>query len=294
MSDFVHLHVHSEYSLLDGAIRLNQNVLSESEQDKILHVSPLTEALKSMGMKACAITDHGNLYGVHTFVSAMRAAGLKPIIGSEFYVADDLRVKTPETMHRRDHLILLAKNLTGYKNLMKLSTISFVDGFYVKPRIDLDTLAQYSEGLICCSACLAGRIPQLLLKNDYEGAKEYALRLKGMFEQGDFYIELQDHGLEEQQRILKPLVSLARDIGVKVVATNDAHYLKRSDADTQDTMMCITLQCKKTDPVGVRFSNDNFYLKSGEEMEELFSWIPGAIESTKESADKVYGDYFVV
>ena len=189
MSDFVHLHVHSEYSLLDGAIRLNQNVLSESEQDKILHVSPLTEALKSMGMKACAITDHGNLYGVHTFVSAMRAAGLKPIIGSEFYVADDLRVKTPETMHRRDHLILLAKNLTGYKNLMKLSTISFVDGFYVKPRIDLDTLAQYSEGLICCSACLAGRIPQLLLKNDYEGAKEYALRLKGMFEQGDFYTE---------------------------------------------------------------------------------------------------------
>ena len=294
MSDFVHLHVHSEYSLLDGAIRLNQNVLSESEQDKILHVSPLTEALKSMGMKACAITDHGNLYGVHTFVSAMRAAGLKPIIGSEFYVADDLRVKTPETMHRRDHLILLAKNLTGYKNLMKLSTISFVDGFYVKPRIDLDTLAQYSEGLICCSACLAGRIPQLLLKNDYEGAKEYALRLKGMFEEGDFYIELQDHGLEEQQRILKPLVSLARDIGVKVVATNDAHYLKRSDADTQDTMMCITLQCKKTDPVGVRFSNDNFYLKSGEEMGELFSWIPEAIESTKEIADKVDGDYFVV
>ena len=294
MSDFVHLHVHSEYSLLDGAIRLNQSVLSDTEQDKILHISPLTEALKAMGMSACAITDHGNLFGVHTFVSAMRDAGLKPIIGSEFYVADDLHVKTPETMHRRDHLILLAKNLTGYKNLMKLSTISFVDGFYVKPRIDLDTLAKYSEGLICCSACLAGRIPQLLLKNDYEGAKEYALRLKGMFEEGDFYIELQDHGLEEQQRILRPLVSLARDIGVKVVATNDAHYLKRTDADTQDTMMCITLQCKKTDPAGVRFAGDNFYLKSGEEMEELFSWIPEAIESTKEIADKVDGDYFVV
>lgn len=294
MTDFVHLHVHSEYSLLDGAIRLNQSVLSDTEADKVLHVSPLVQSLKEMGMSACAITDHGNLYGVHTFVSVMRDAGLKPIIGSEFYVADDLNVKTPETLHRRDHLILLAKNLQGYKNLMKLSTISFVDGFYMKPRIDLDTLEKYSEGLICCSACLAGAIPSRLLKNDYEGAKEYALRLKNMFAEGDFYIELQDHALEEERRILRPLVALAKDIGVKVVATNDAHYLRRSDADTQDTMMCITLQCKKTDPVGVRFSNDNFYLKSGEEMEELFSWIPEAIESTKEIADKVDGDYFVV
>lgn len=294
MSDFVHLHLHSEYSLLDGAIRLSQNVLSDTEPDKVLHASPLCDALKSMGMTAAAITDHGNLYGVHTFVSAMRAAGLKPIIGSEFYVADNLYVKTPETLHRRDHLILLAKNLTGYKNLMKLSTISFVDGFYMKPRIDLDTLEKYSEGLICCSACLAGRIPSLLLKNDYEGAKAYALRLKGMFDDGDFYIELQDHGLADEKRILNTLVALARDIGVKVVATNDAHYLRREDADTQDTMMCINLQCKKTDAVGVRFENDNFYLKSGEEMSELFSWIPEAIESTKEIADKIDGDYFVV
>lgn len=198
MSDFVHLHLHSEYSLLDGAIRLMQNVLSDKESDKILHVSPLCDALKEMGMNAVAITDHGNLYGVHTFVSAMRDHGIKPIIGSEFYVADNLYVKTPENLHKRDHLILLAKNLTGYKNLMKLSTISFVDGFYMKPRIDLDTLEKYSEGLICCSACLAGGIPSLLLKNDYEGAKAYALRLKNMFEEGDFYIELQDHGLEEE------------------------------------------------------------------------------------------------
>lgn len=294
MSDFVHLHLHSEYSLLDGAIRLMQNVLSDKESDKILHVSPLCDALKEMGMNAVAITDHGNLYGVHTFVSAMRDHGIKPIIGSEFYVADNLYVKTPENLHKRDHLILLAKNLTGYKNLMKLSTISFVDGFYMKPRIDLDTLEKYSEGLICCSACLAGGIPSLLLKNDYEGAKAYALRLKNMFEEGDFYIELQDHGLEEEKRILNTLVKLARDIGVKVVATNDVHYLRREDADIQDTMMCINLQCKKTDSVSVRFDNDNFYLKSGEEMEELFSWIPEAIESTREIADKVDGDYFVV
>ena len=294
MSDFVHLHLHSEYSLLDGAIRLSQSVLSDTEQDKVLHVSPLCDALNAMGMKAVAITDHGNMFGVHTFVSVMREAGIKPIIGSEFYVADDLHVKTPETLHRRDHLILLAKNLTGYKNLMKLSTVSYVDGFYMKPRIDLDLLEKHSEGLICCSACLAGRIPSLLLKNDYEGARRYALRLKAMFEEGDFYIELQNHGLEDEKRILNSLVKLARDIGVKVVATNDVHYLRREDADTQDTMMCINLQCKKTDAVGVRFENDNFYLKSGEEMEELFSWIPEAIESTKEIADKVDGDYFVV
>lgn len=177
---------------------------------------------------------------------------------------------------------------------MKLSTVSFVDGYYMKPRIDLDLLEKHSEGLICCSACLAGRIPSLLLKGDYEGAKAYAIRLRDMFEEGDFYIELQDHGLEEQKRILNPLVTLAHEIGVKVVATNDAHYLTRRDADTQDTMMCINLQCKKTDAVGTRFQNDNFYLKSGEEMEELFSWIPEAIESTKEIADKVDGDYFVV
>ena len=294
MSDFVHLHLHSEYSLLDGAIRLNQSVLSDQEADKVLHISPLGDALKQLNMSAVAITDHGNLYGVHTFVDVMRQAGIKPIIGSEFYVADNLYVKTPETLHRREHLILLAKNLTGYKNLMKLSTISFVDGFYMKPRIDLDTLEKYSEGLICCSACIAGGIPSRLLKNDYEGAKAYALRLKNMFEEGDFYIELQDHGLEDEKKVLNKLVQLARDIGVKVVATNDVHYLRREDADTQDTMMCINLQCKKTDTVGVRFENDSFYLKSGEEMEELFSWIPEAIESTKEIADKVDGSYFVV
>ena len=300
MSDFVHLHLHSEYSLLDGAVRLKKEeivtVIGESgnEEEKPITEFPLCDALKKRGMDAVAITDHGNLYGVHTFVSVMRANGLKPIIGSEFYVTDDMHLKTPEVLHRRDHLILLAKNETGYRNLMRLSTASFVDGFYMKPRIDLDLLEKHSEGLICCSACLAGHIPSALLRGDYEEAKEYALRLKGMFAEGDFYIELQDHGLAEERKILHSLVDLARDIGVKVVATNDVHYIDREDADTQDTMMCITLQCKKNEKLGVRFENDNFYLKTGEEMEELFSWIPEAIESTREIADKVDGDYFIV
>ena len=300
MSDFVHLHLHTEYSLLDGAVRLkSETAFTETNEkgepeDKTKAGYPLCEALKKRGMTAAAITDHGNLYGVHTFVAAMRKNGLKPIIGSEFYVADDMYVKTPEVLHKREHLILLAKNQKGYENLMRLSTESYVDGFYMKPRIDLKLLEKYSEGLICCSACLAGHIPSALLRGDYDDARAYALRLKGMFEEGDFYIELQDHGLEGEKRILNPLVALARDIGVKVVATNDVHYIEREDADTQDTMMCITLQCKKTEKVGVRFENDNFYLKSGEEMEELFSWIPEAIASTKEIADKIDGDYFVV
>ena len=293
MSDFVHLHLHTEYSLLDGAVRLkSETAYTENNdkgepEDKTKPGFPLCEALIKRGMTAAAITDHGNLYGVHTFVSAMRKNKLKPIIGSEFYVTDDMYVKTPEVLHKREHLILLAKNQKGYENLMRLSTESYVDGFYMKPRIDLRLLEKYSEGLICCSACLAGHIPSALLRGDYEDAKAYALRLKGMFAEGDFYIELQDHGLEGEKRILNQLVALARDIGVKVVATNDVHYIEREDADTQDTMMCITLQCKKTEKVGVRFENDNFYLKSGEEMEELFSWIPEAIASTKEIADNL-------
>ncbi len=300
MSNFVHLHLHSVYSLLDGAVRLTDEIYYTKRgedgkiEDEHRTTYPLCEALIAHGMDAVAITDHGNLYGVHTFVSAMRKNNIKPIIGSEFYVAQNMYVKTPEVLHQRNHLILLAKNKKGYENLMKLSTASWVDGFYMKPRIDLDLLAKHSEGLICCSACLAGYIPNALKHNNYDDAKDYALRLKGMFEEGDFYIELQDHGLPDQKRILNQLVVLAREIGVKVVATNDVHYIDRKDADTQDTMMCITLQCKKNEKGGVRFENDQFYLKSGEEMEELFSWIPEAIESTREIADKVDGDYFVV
>ena len=293
MTDFVHLHLHTEYSLLDGAVRLIKVVPDPENPNKTIKLHPLSEALKERGMSAVAITDHGNMYGAYTFVSTLRADGIKPIIGQEFYVADDMYAKTADVLKQRYHLILLAKNMTGYKNLMKLSSMAFVDGFYMKPRIDLNVLSQHSEGLICLSACLAGQIPHLILQGKYNEAKQVAIRMRDMFAPGDFYIELQDHHLDEDKIVMNPLCQIAKEIGVKVVATNDVHYIEKEDADLQDTMMCITLGCKKSEMNPARFTNNEFYLKSGEEMEELFSWCPEAIASTKEIADKVE-DYFVL
>ena len=284
-SKFVHLHLHTEYSLLDGAVRLDR-ITGKKPDGGTIHSYPLKEALIKDGQQAVAITDHGNMYGVYAFVSTLKGSGIKPIIGEEFYVAPDMYDKRAEVMRARDHLIILAKNEQGYKNLMVLSSKAFVDGFYQKPRIDLKLLEQHSEGLICLSACLAGRIPRYLLANEYDKAKDYALKLKSMFAEGDFYIELQDHGLQEDKFVLPQLVKLAKEIGVKVVATNDVHYISREDADIQDTMMCIQMGIKKTDVSAVRFDNDNFYLKSQQEMIDLFDWCPEAIESTVEIADK--------
>jgi len=294
MTDFVHLHLHTEYSLLDGAVRINREVpVFDDPEKKSKKIHPLGLALKDRGMDAVAITDHGNMYGVHMFVSAMRAEGIKPIIGEEFYVADDMYEKTPETMHQRYHLILLAKNEVGYKNLMILSSLAFEDGFYFKPRIDLKHIAEHSEGLICLSACLAGQIPQLILHRQFEEAKALAIKMRDMFAPGDFYIELQDHHLPEDKLVTNPLCQIAKEIGVKVVATNDVHYIEKKDADAQDTMMCINLKIKKEEFNNARFENDEFYLKSGDEMAELFSWCPEAIASTREIADKVDGNYFI-
>ncbi len=294
MANFVHLHLHTEYSLLDGACQLAKQEISEDNPNKPLSIAPLADALKARGMNACAITDHGNMYGVHTFVSTLRKAGIKPIVGQEFYYADDMYLKTADVLKQRYHLVLLAKNEVGYKNLMFLSSKAFVDGFYMKPRIDLELLKNHAEGLICCSACLANKIPQLILHGDYEGAKAHALELKSLFDEGDFYIELQDHNLPEDKIVTNQLVRIAKEIGVKLVATNDVHYIEKEDADIQDTMMCVNLQCKKNEINAARFSNDNFYLKSEDEMTELFGWCPEAMESTREIADKVDGDYFVV
>ncbi len=295
MTDFVHLHLHTEYSLLDGAVRILQPVIDPTNPKNTVKTHPLSEALKKLGMNAVAITDHGNMYGAYSFVQILRKDGIKPIVGQEFYVAEDLYVKTPEVLKQRYHLILLAKNQKGYENLMKLSSKAFVDGFYMRPRIDLDHIAQHSEGLICLSACLAGKIPRLILAGKYEEAKQYAIRMRDMFAEGDFYIELQDHHLPEDAIVNNQLVKIAREIGVKIVATNDVHYLRREDAEMQDTMMCITLGCKKSDDKtnSARFSNDEFYLKSGDEMAELFSWCPEAISTTREIADKIE-DYFVL
>ena len=287
--EFVHLHLHTEYSMLDGAVRLDY-IIGSNEDGKI-HSYPLAEALKQDGQTAVAITDHGNLYGVYNFVNTLKNKGIKPIIGSEFYVAPDMYDKRPEVLRQRDHLILLAKSSVGYSNLMYLSSKSFIDGFYGKPRIDLELLKGHTDGLICLSACLAGRIPRFLLQNDYESAREYALKLKSMFEDGDFYIELQDHSLKEEKAILPQLVAIAKEIGVKVVATNDVHYIKKEDADLQDTMMRITQGLKKSEVNPIAFETQEFYLKSQAEMKELFDWIPEAIESTVEIADKCQFDF---
>ena len=216
MKTFIHLHNHTEYSLLDGAAKVKQ----------------LVQTVKEQGANAVAITDHGTMAGALAFYAECYRNGIKPIIGCEFYIAHDRFNKTG----REDtgHLILLAKNNQGYKNLLKLNGIACKEGFYYKPRIDYDVLEQHSEGLICLSACLAGHIPQALLARQFDEAYKLGLRLKNMFDDGDFYIELQNHGLPEQIEILEPLNELAKKLGVKTVATNDVHYIKREDAEVQD------------------------------------------------------------
>lgn len=270
---FVHLHNHTEYSLLDGAIRITR-----------AKESPLFQACKERNMDAIAITDHGNMYGVYTFYKYAKQYGIKPIIGCEFYVTEDMSIKTLTSA--QDHLTIIAKNNKGYANLVKLDSMAFIEGFYRKPRIDLEFLSKHTEGLICLSGCLSGHVSKKLLDNDYEGAKEYALKLKSMFADGDFYIEIQDHGLRDQKRILPLLVKIAHEIGVKCVATNDAHYISKEDAEMHDLLLCMQTGRKIDDAERMRFPSNEFYLKTYDEMYELFSWIPEALESTVEIANK--------
>ena len=267
MSDFVHLHLHTEYSLLDGACKVKE----------------LVSYCAKNNIRAIAITDHGNMYATLQFAEQCRKNNIQAIIGCEMYMTHDLHVK--DNISEFEHLILLAKNKTGYKNLVKLDSIAFVDGFYYKPRIDYKTLREHSEGLVCLSACLAGRIPKLLLKGDNEGAKKTALELKDIFGD-DFYIEIQDHGLEEQKRVLPLLLQLSKELDIPPVATNDVHYLRKEDWEMQDVLLCI--QTKKTidDPKRMKFGSHEFYLKSPEEMSELFSYVPEAIENTLVIAQK--------
>lgn len=274
MKDFVHLHLHTEYSLLDGFARI--------KKDK---TSPLAEAVKAKGMKAVAITDHGNMYGVYPFVEMLQKNKIKPIIGSEFYTCEDITVRNPrEDFH---HLILLAKTQQGYKNLMRLSSISFVDGFYSKPRIDLKLIEKYSEGLICLSACVQGAIPMLLIAGDYDGAKAYALNFKRIFGE-DFYLEVQYHGLEKQKLINPLLIKLGQETGIELVATNDVHYLTKEDAEVQDVLMCISMQRVLSDPNRIKLDPQEFYLKDYDEMAKMLPpEIYGrALDNTVVIADK--------
>ena len=276
MSDFVHLHLHTEYSLLDGATRIDN----------------LFDACKQKGMDTVAITDHGNMFGTLYFAEQAKKAGIKAIIGCEMYVCDDYTVKGgQDNEYNYDHLILLCKNKQGYKNLIKLDSIAYVDGFYYKPRIDYKTLAKYSDGLICLSACLAGRVARKLLQNDYQGAKDVALMLKDIYHE-DFYLEIQDHGLEDQKRINPNLIRLSNELNIPLVATNDVHYLEQRDAELQDVVMCISMKKTIDDEKRLKMESDQSYLKSPEEMSALFSHIPQAISNTVEIANKVTEEVF--
>lgn len=268
--EFTHLHVHTEYSLLDGAAPVDK----------------LVKKAKSMNMRALAITDHGVMYGVIDFYKAAVAEGIKPIIGCEVYVAPRTRFdKQHEYDSDLSHLVLLAKDNDGYHNLIKLVSDASIEGFYYRPRVDHDLLRRYSGGLVCLSACLAGEIPKLLLAGDYAGAKERALLYQDIYGKENYFIEIQDHGLDEQKRLNPMLVKLAHEIGAGLVATNDSHYIEKTDAPYQDVLMCIQMGKTVDDPDRMKFGTDEFYLKSGVQMQELFPYAPEAIANTNKIAD---------
>ncbi len=266
---FAHLHVHSEFSLLDGACRIKN----------------LVSRVKESGMASVAITDHGVMYGVIDFWRECKRQGVHPVIGSEVYVAPRSRFdKTPELDRNYYHLVLLCKNNKGYENLTKLVSLGFTDGFYVKPRVDKEILNKYSEGLICLSACLAGEVPQRLLSGDYKGAVEAAKEYQSIFGKENYYIEIQNHGIPEQERILPLLVKLADEIGAQTVATNDCHYIEKSDAKAQEILMCIQTNHTVNDEDRMRFETEEFYVKSEAEMRAVFEKYPKALENTEKIA----------
>ena len=268
---FVHLHVHSEYSLLDGACR----------------IGGMMDRVKELGQDAIAITDHGVMYGCIDFYKAAKAAGVKPIIGCEVYVA---RRKMEDRVHGIDndpyHLVLLCENMQGYQNLCLLVSEAFGRGFYGKPRVDLDLLRQHHEGLIALSACLAGAIPQYLMNEEYEPAKAYALEMAEIFGEGNFYLELQDHGIPEQRPVNQGVQRIARETGLPLVVTNDAHYLRKEDAAMQDVLLCIQTGKTVEDQNRMKFQTEEFYLKSEEELRQLFPGCDEAFENTVRIADR--------
>ncbi len=271
-ADFVHLHVHTQYSLLDGAIKLN-DLMAQARQFK---------------MPALAITDHGNMFGAVEFYKKCMDCGIKPIIGCEMYVAPQDRRKKEPIRGLPDagyHLIILVKNQLGYKNLMKLSSIGYLEGFYHKPRIDKEVLRQHSEGLLALSSCLKGEIPSLLLKGNYNKAREVTKEYKDMFGEGNLFLELQNHRIEEERRVIPLLAKLAEEVKVGLVATNDCHYLKKEHAPAHDALLCIQTGKKIVDTDRLKFANDQMYFKSPEEMKKLFEDFPSALENTLRIAE---------
>ena len=268
--DFVHLHLHSEYSLLDGACR----------------ISDIPQAVKNANQSAVAVTDHGVMYGAVSFYKQCKEAGIKPIIGCEIYVAPASRFsKNKESDADYSHLVLLCKNETGYKNLVKIVSRAYTEGFYSKPRADLDLIREHSDGLIALSACLSGYIPKQILRNNPKEAENYAKTLEEIFGKGNFYLELQNHGLDEQKTVNEEIINISKKLGIPPVATNDVHYLKKEDAELQTILMCIQMNKTLSEKSDVAFATDEFYLKSTDEMYELFSDIPEALENTVKIAE---------
>ena len=266
---FTHLHLHTEYSLLDGACRIPK----------------LVERIKALGMTSCAITDHGVMYGCIDFYSAMKDAGIKPIIGCEVYVCRD-RLDKSAANREYSHLILLCENNTGYQNLMKLVSEGFLTGYYYRPRIDYNLIRQHSEGLICLSACLSGDLPKLLLQGRYDDAEAYVREMQDIFGEKNFYVEIMDHSIREEKIVMPRLISLAREMNVPLVATNDCHYLEEKDADAQEVLLCIQTGKTLDDANRMRMDTRQLYVKSEDEMRTLFAACPDAVDRTQEIADR--------
>lgn len=273
---FCHLHTHTEYSLLDGEASIKK----------------LVARVKELGMDSCAITDHGSMYGVVDFYREAKSQGIHPVIGCEVYMAPRSRFdKVHDIDNKTSHLILLAENQRGYKNLIKLVSAGYIDGFYYKPRIDFEMLKEHSEGIIALSACIAGEVPKALLRGDYDEAKKIALKYAEALGKDNYFLEIQDHGLSEQKRIIPDMLRLSEETGIGLVATNDIHYLKKEDAKYQDVLMCIQMEKKVDDPDRMKFETEEFYIKSPEEMASLFEYVPQAIENTEKIAKRCNVDF---
>ena len=272
---FVHLHLHTEYSLVDGACRIDK----------------LMDRVKACGQDAVAITDHGVMYGCVQFYKAAKKAGIKPIIGCEVYVANRTRFDKVSHMDGNCHLVLLCKNKQGYQNLIKMVSKAFIEGFYNKPRIDKQLLEEYHEGLIALSACLAGEVPRALSAGDYDKAKEVALWYRDVFGEGNYYIELQDHGMEADDKVLPQLIRLSRETGIPMVATNDCHYLTKDDAKMQSILLCIQTGRTIQDADRMEFETDEFYVKTTDEMYDLFAMVPEACANTAKVAEMCNFDF---
>ena len=271
MVPFAHLHVHSEYSLLDGACR----------------IEGLVDRVAALGQTACALTDHGVMYGVIDFYRACKAKGIHPVIGCEVYLAPHSRFdRSYLNGEWHSHLILLCENMTGYRNLIHMVSLGFAEGFYMKPRIDMELLRQHSEGLICLSACLAGVIPRALAEGDMDGAYELCEQFLEIFDRDHFYLEVQDHGIEVQKKVNDGLYKLAEELNIGLVATNDAHYLTKQDARIQDVLMCIQMGKTVDDPTRMKFETQEFYIKDADEMAALFPEHPEALENTVKIAER--------